>query len=436
MSKLPLFRASQSLPEIFGSVKVARNGSFWKKLGAFTGPGLMVAVGYMDPGNWATDIAGGAKFGYTLLSVILLSNLCAMILQHLSLKLGIATQQDLAQACRNTYSKPISFTLWLLAEIAIAATDLAEVLGSALALHLLFDIPITVGVLITVVDVLVLMALQGRGFRRLEALVGGLVFMILACFGYQVIISHPQWQAVAVGLVPTTDIVTNADMLYIAIGILGATVMPHNLYLHSGIVQTRNIGKSDSDKQEAIRFATIDSTLSLSVAFFINAAILIVAAATFHANEMYHIADITQAHHLLDPTLGSQFAGKAFAIALLAAGQNATLTGTLAGQIVMEGFLQIQLKPWLSRLVTRLIAVIPAFFITLIYGEASTGNLLVLSQVVLSLQLSFAIFPLVMFTSDAQKMGVFVNAQWLKYLSWAIALLIAGLNIYLLFNFF
>lgn len=423
-----------SLPEVHGSISIPETGGFWKKLSAFIGPGLMVAVGYMDPGNWATDIAGGAKFGYTLLSVILISNLFAMLLQHLSLKLGIATGRDLAQACRDAYSRPVSFVLWILAEIAIAACDLAEVIGAAVALNLLFGIPLTYGIVITAIDVIFILFLQNKGFRIIEVIVGGLILIILLCFGYEIIVSNPNWFGVAQGLVPSQQIVVNPEMLYIAIGILGATVMPHNLYLHSSIVQTRKIENTSVAKRTAIKFATIDSTASLFIAFFINAAILIMAAATFHFSNNQHVADITDAYHLLDPILGVKLAGLFFAVALLAAGQNSTLTGTLAGQIIMEGFLNIKLKPWLRRLITRLIAIIPALIVAIIYGERGTSDLLVLSQVILSLQLSFAVVPLVAFTSSKLKMGEFANSTLVKYTSWIVAAIIISLNAYLLFD--
>ncbi len=427
---------NHSLPEVYGSINVPKNGSFWRKLWAFTGPGLMVAVGYMDPGNWATDIAGGAKFGYILISVILISNLFAMLLQHLALKLGIASGQDLAQACKNSYSKPVSFALWILCEIAIAACDLAEVIGSAIALNLLFGLPLTVGVIITVLDVLVLLYFQGKGFRALESIVAALIFMIFCCFTYEIIVSQPSVIQIFGNLLPKTEIVTNPAMLYVAIGILGATVMPHNLYLHSSIVQTRNFEKNSEGKRSAIFFATIDSTLSLGIAFFINAAILILAAASFHNSGNQNVADINDAYHLLDPVLGVKFAGIFFAVALLAAGQNSTLTGTLAGQIVMEGFLNIKLKPWIRRLITRLVAIVPALIVTIIYGEKGTGELLILSQVILSFQLSFAVVPLVIFTSDKLKMGEFVNSTFLKITSSIVAVIIIGLNVYLLWNTF
>lgn len=396
----------------------------------------MVAVGYMDPGNWATDIAGGAKYGYTLLSVILLSNLFAMLLQHLAAKLGIVTGRDLAQACRDHYSKPVAMVLWVLCEVAIAACDLAEVIGSAIALNLLFHIPLTVGVVLTILDVLVVLYFQHRGFRVIEALVAGLIALIFGCFLYEIIVSQPEWGAVAQGLIPQTQALTNPGMLYVAIGILGATVMPHNLYLHSSIVQTRAFERNDEGKRMAVKFATIDSTVALFLAFFVNAAILVLAAAAFHRNGHHGVADINEAYELLTPVLGATAASVMFAVALLASGQNSTLTGTLAGQIVMEGFLNLKLKPWVRRLITRLIAVVPAFIVTLLYGEKGTGELLVLSQVILSLQLSFAVVPLVLFTSDKQKMGQFVNRPWVKLTAWAVSGIIIVLNGYLLVQTF
>ncbi len=423
---------TQSLPEVHASVPVPVGAGFFRTLKAYAGPGLMVAVGYMDPGNWATDIAGGARFGYTLLSVVLISNLFAILLQHLSLKLGIATGRDLAQACRDHYSRPVGIGLWVLAEIAIAATDLAEVIGSAIALNLLFGLPLPVGIIITAVDVLLLLYLQNKGFRLIELIVAGLIFIILSCFAYELLVSRPNIQAIMGGLLPRLEIVTNPRMLYIAIGILGATVMPHNLYLHSSIVQTRAFPRTNTGRASAIKFATIDSTVSLLLAFFINAAILILAAATFHFSGNQTVADITDAHRLLDPILGVKLASILFAVALLAAGQNSTLTGTLAGQIVMEGFLNIRLKPWLRRLVTRLIAIVPALVVALIYGERGTSELLVLSQVILSLQLSFAVVPLVLFTNDRQKMGRFANPVWIRILAWSVTAIIIALNAYLL----
>ena len=422
-----------SLPDSYASVPIPEGAGYWKKMMAFAGPGLMVAVGYMDPGNWATDIEGGSRFGYTLLSVILISNLFAMVLQHLSLKLGIATGRDLAQACRDYYSRPVSLGLWILCEIAIAACDLAEVIGSAIALHLLFGIPLPVGIILTALDVLLILYFQHKGFRILESIVAGLIVIILFSFLYEIIVSKPSLSGILGGLVPQKAIVTNPEMLYIAIGILGATVMPHNLYLHSSIVQTRAFRRDNDGKRSAIRFATLDSTVSLGFAFFINAAILILSAAAFHSNGHFEVADITDAHKLLDPVLGVKFAGVFFAVALLASGQNSTLTGTLAGQIVMEGFLNLQLKPWLRRLITRLIAIVPALVVAILYGDKGVAELLVLSQVILSLQLSFAVIPLITFTSDPSKMGVFVNGKMIRAVSWTIGLIIIALNAYLLF---
>lgn len=424
----------QSLPESHSTISIPKNGGFWKTLAAYAGPGLLVAVGYMDPGNWATDIAGGSQFGYTLLSVILISNLFAMLLQHLSLKLGIATGRDLAQACRDSYSRPVALLLWGLAEIAIAATDLAEVIGSAIALNLLFGIPLPIGVAFTVLDVFVLLYLQQRGFRVIESIVGSLILIILLCFAYELLLAQPNIRELVGGLVPRTEIVTTPGMLYVAIGILGATVMPHNLYLHSSIVQTRDFPRTDEGRTQAIRFATIDSTASLLLAFFINAAILILAAATFHFSGNRHIADINDAYKLLDPLLGATAASIVFGVALLASGQNSTLTGTLAGQIVMEGFINLKLKPWVRRLVTRLVAIVPAMTVAILYGERGTAELLVLSQVILSLQLSFAVVPLVNFTSDRLKMGRFVNPRWMTATAWTVAMIIIGLNGYLLWT--
>ena len=424
-------RGTPSLAEVFGSIRTRPTGSFWRKLVAFAGPGYLVAVGYMDPGNWATDLAGGSQFGYTLLSVILLSNLMAVLLQGLALKLGIVTGRDLAQACRDHFSAPVSFVLWVLCEIAIAACDLAEVIGSAIALNLLFGIPLAVGVVITAIDVLLVLFLQNKGFRLLEALVIALVATVGACFLFELIISRPEFAEVMKGFVPDRHVVSNPAMLYIAIGILGATVMPHNLYLHSSIVQTRKYEQNSEGKRDAVRYAFIDSTIALSFALFINAAILIVAAATFHKTGNTEVAEIQDAYKLLTPLLAAG-ASTVFALALLASGQNSTLTGTLAGQIVMEGFLNIRLRPWLRRLITRGIAIVPAVIVTLLYGESGTARLLIFSQVILSLQLSFAVFPLVMFTSDKAKMGEFVNPRWLKALAYTVAGVIASLNAWLL----
>jgi manganese transport protein len=425
-------RRAPSLPEVYRTVQVPHGASTLRKLLAFAGPGYMVAVGYMDPGNWATDLAGGARFGYTLLSVVLLSNLMAILLQSLALKLGIVTGRDLAQACRDHFSRPVSMVLWVLCEIAIAACDLAEVIGSAIALNLLFGIPLLWGVCLTALDVLLILLLQHRGFRYLEAFVLSLVATIGVCFGVELALAQPEVGAVLTGLVPTADIVTNHRMLYIAIGILGATVMPHNLYLHSSIVQTRRIGESEDAKREAVRFATIDSTLALVLAFLINGAILVLAAATFHNTGHQDVADIGDAYRLLTPLLGAGFASVLFALALLASGQNSTITGTLAGQIVMEGFLHLQLPAWARRLITRLIAIVPAVIVTALYGERGTGQLLILSQVILSMQLPFAVVPLVWFTSQRSKMGVFANRPVTTLVAWVVAAMIVGLNGWLL----
>ena len=428
-------RVAPSLQEVYRSVDVARGAGFFRKLLAFAGPGYLVAVGYMDPGNWASDLAGGSRFGYALLSVILLSNLMAVLLQGLASKLGIVTGRDLAQACRDHYSRGTTFVLWIFCEIAIAACDLAEVIGSAIALNLLFGLSLPVGVLLTGLDVLILLTLQNRGVRVLEALVITLIATIGLCFLFEIILAKPNLAEVAKGFIPSTSIVTNSEMLYVAIAILGATVMPHNLYLHSSIVQTRRYQESSEGKTEAVKFAFVDSTIALSLAFFINASILIIAAATFHTTGHSEVAEIQDAHKLLTPLLGAG-ASTAFALALLASGQNSTLTGTLAGQIVMEGFLNIRIRPWLRRLITRLIAIVPAAIVAIFYGESGTAQLLILSQVILSLQLSFAVFPLVRFTSDRDKMGGFVNPGWVKLLAWSTAILIAGLNAWLLLQTF
>jgi len=425
-----------SLPESYRTIPVPKTYSFWRKLLAFSGPGYLVAVGYMDPGNWATDLAGGSAFGYTLLSVILLANLMAILLQTLSARLGIATGRDLAQTCRDHYSKPVALTLWALCEIAICACDLAEVIGSAVALNLLFKIPLIAGVILTALDVLVVMLLQKRGFRYLEAVVIALIALIGASFLLELIFSKPDVAEVLKGFMPTAQIVTNPAMLYIAIGILGATVMPHNLYLHSSIIQTRKYEQNAEGKREAIRFATIDTATALTLALFINAAILIVSAATFYARGQHDVAEIQDAYQLLSPTLGVGMASAVFALALLASGQNSTLTGTLAGQIVMEGFLNLRLRPWLRRLITRGIAIVPAVIVTALYGNSGVAKLLIFSQVVLSVQLSFAVVPLVLFTSDKKRMGEFVNPTWLKILAWLTTLLIITLNAVLLFYTF
>lgn len=427
-------REAPSLPEVYKSLKVPTTGSFWRKLLAFVGPGYLVAVGYMDPGNWATDLAGGAMFNYTLLSVILISNLMAIILQALSARLGIATGRDLAQACRDHYSKPVNFGLWILCELAIAACDLAEVIGSAIALQLLFGLPLIIGVMLTVLDVMLVLLLQNKGFRYIEAIVISLIVMIMLCFGIEMILSRPDIGGVLNGFIPKTEVVRNPEMLYIALGILGATVMPHNLYLHSSIVQTRQFENTPEGKSSAIKYATIDSTVALMMALFVNAGILILSAAAFHTTGHTDVAEIQDAYKLLSPLLGTGMASILFAVALLASGQNSTLTGTLAGQIVMEGFLNIRLKPWLRRLITRMIAIIPAVIVIAISGEHGTGSLLILSQVILSLQLSFAVIPLVKFTSDKRKMGIHVAPRWLSSIAWTVAIVIAGLNAYLLYG--
>lgn len=425
-----------SLPEVHRSIRVPNAKSFWRKMLAYGGPGYLVSVGYMDPGNWATDIAGGSKFGYALLTVILLSNLMAILLQSLCVRLGVATGRDLAQMCRDYFSPRVNFCLWVLCEIAIAACDLAELLGSAIALQLLFGIPLVWGVCITTLDVLVLLFLQSKGFRYVEALVITLVATVGICFTAEILFSQPDLKGILLGYMPNPEILQNPEMLYIAIGILGATVMPHNLYLHSSIVQTRDWQPTPEKRWEAIKFGTIDSTVALSLALFINSAILIVAAATFHSSGYQNVAEIQDAYKLLSPLLGVSAASAIFGLALLASGQSSTLTATLAGQIVMEGFLELRLSPWLRRLVTRLIAIVPALIAIIFFGERSTGSLLVFSQVVLSLQLSFAVIPLVMFTSDRRWMGEFVNPTWLKILAWLVAIIIGGLNVWLLLQTF
>ena len=417
-----------SLPESHRTIPFSSNASWIRKVLAFAGPGYLVAVGYMDPGNWATDIGGGSKFGYTLLSVVLISNLMAMFLQALSAKLGIASGRDLAQACREHYSHRTGVFLWVICEIAIAACDLAEVLGSAVALKLLFGLPLLAGVLITAFDVLIVLALQGRGFRLVEVFVVTLIASIGACFAYEIFFAHPLWREAAIGFIPRAEILRNREMLYIAIGILGATVMPHNLYLHSSIVQTRAFGASVRDRREAVRYAIFDSTLALGFALFINAAILVLGAAAFHSRGLHNVAEIADAYKLLSPVLGASFASTLFACALLASGQNSTLTGTLAGQIVMEGFLDIRLKPWLRRLITRGIAIIPAALVIGIAGENKVTSLLILSQVILSFQLPFAVIPLIQFTSDRAKMGEFANSRLTQVVAWIVAALILFFN--------
>jgi manganese transport protein len=426
-----------SLAGAHSSVQVSASHQLWRRAAGFIGPGFMVAVGYMDPGNWATDLAAGSKYGYTLLFVIMASNLMAILLQSLALKLGVASERDLAQACRDRYSRPVNIVLWLFAEIAIAACDLAEVIGSAIALQLIFGLPLIAGVIITSLDVFVILLLERRGFRYLEAFVMVLIATIGILFGIEIVLSRPEWLPIAHHLfVPSRTLLRDPEMLYIAISILGATVMPHNLYLHSSIVQTRNYPRTNAGKREAIRLANFDSATALMMALFINAAILIVAAAVFHRTGHTEVAEIGDAYKLLTPLLGYTGASMMFAVALLASGQNSTVTGTLAGQIVMEGFLDLRLPNWQRRLITRLVAIVPTVIVTALYGSSGTARLLVLSQVILSMQLSFAVFPLVRFTSDPKVMGPFVNKPWVRILSWGVALLIAGLNAWLLIQVF
>src|SRR5215204_4132459 len=428
-------RKTPSLSEVFGSIHVRPTGSMWRKLLAFLGPGYLVAVGYMDPGNWATSLAGGSKFGYALLTIALLSNLMAILLQALCARLGIASGRDLAQACRDAFPRAVSWPLWVLAEIAICATDLAEVIGTAIGLNLLFGIPLELGVLITALDVFLILWLQNVGFRWIEAFIVTMLGVIAVCFAIQIAMADPDWGAVIRGFAPTTQIVTNPDMLYLALGILGATVMPHNLYLHSGIVQTRAYGETTPEKREAVKYATIDSTVALMFALVINASILILAAASFNKTGRLDVAELGEAHTLLAPLLGLAIAPTLFGIALLCCGINSTVTATLAGQIVMEGFLDIKLPAWLRRLITRAIAIVPAAIVTIWFGESGTARLLILTQVVLSLQLSFAVFPLVMFTSSRVKMGELVAPRWLIGLAGLIAVVIAALNVKLLADF-
>ena len=425
-----------SLPEVHRSVVVPVTASFWRKLFAFSGPGFLVAVGYMDPGNWATDLSGGARFGYALLMVVMISNFMAILLQHLCIKLGVATGRDLAQACCDHYSRPTVWALWILCEIAIAACDLAEVVGSAIGLQLLFGIPLVWGCVITALDVLAVLYLQNKGFRYIEALVITLILTIGTCFAIELILSKPSIIGVALGFVPGPRIILNQEMLYVSIGILGATVMPHNLYLHSSIVQTRKFEQTPRGKREAIKFATIDSTVALMFALFINGAILVLAASAFHWSGHQNVAEIQDAYKLLSPLLGVGFASVLFAVALLASGQNSTLTGTLAGQIVMEGFLNFRITPWVRRLLTRLNAIIPAVLVIGIFGEGKTTQLLVASQVVLSMQLGFAVWPLMRFTGEKAKMGEFANGLVVKIFGWMTAIIIISLNVKLLFDTF
>jgi manganese transport protein len=428
-------RGEPSLTGMFASIRVATNGSFWRKLAAFLGPGYLVATGYMDPGNWATSLAGGSKFGYALLAVALLSNLMAIVLQALCARLGVGSGRDLAQACRDAFPRAVSLPLWLLAEIAIAATDLAEIIGTAIGLNLLFGIPLEIGVLITALDVFLILALQAVGFRWVEAFIVGMLGIIAACFAIQIAMADPDWHEVIRGFAPTTRIVADREMLYLALGILGATVMPHNLYLHSGLVQTRAYGDSVPERKEAIRLATVDSTFALCLALLINASILILAAATFHKAGQTDVAELDQVHSFLEPLLGSKLAPTLFAIALLCCGLSSTVTATLSGQIVMEGFINIKLAPWLRRLTTRMVAIVPAAVVTIYAGEKGTAQLLIFSQVVLSLQLPFAIVPLVMFTASRAKMGEFTAPRWLTAIAVLIAALVISLNIKLLVDF-
>jgi manganese transport protein len=420
-----------SLPEVNRSIAVPKTGGWLRRFMAFVGPGYLVSVGYMDPGNWGTDIAGGAKYGYALLWVILASNLMAMLLQTLCARLGLVTGRDLAQACRDYYKKPAAIALWFLCEIAIIACDLAEVIGSAVALNLLFGIPLIWGVLITGLDVLALLALMRFGFRKIEAIIITLVGTIALCFALQIFQAQPDWGGVAKGLV--TPNLPDKDALFIALGILGATVMPHNLYLHSSIVQTRANDRTPDGLKSAIRNSTADTIIALALAFFVNASILIVSAAAFHATGRFKVEGLEEAHQLLTPLLGGASA-TAFAVALLCSGQSSTITGTLAGQIVMEGFLNIRIAPWLRRLITRSLAIVPAMILITATGGKDTIGLLTLSQVVLSMQLSFAIFPLLMITSDKRKMGEFANPLWLKIVGYMVCVLIAGLNLKLLWD--
>ena len=428
-------RGEPSLSGMFASVRTVKHGSFWRKLLAFLGPGYLVAVGYMDPGNWATSLAGGSKFGYALLTIALLSNLMAILLQSLCTRLGVGAGRDLAQACRDSFPRWVTWPLWVSAEVAITATDLAEVIGTAIGLNLLFGIPLWIGVIITTLDVFLILALQAFGFRWIEAFVVSMLGVIAACFAVQIALADPDWGAVIRGFVPSGEILRNREMLYLALGILGATVMPHNLYLHSGLVQTRGYGNSVAEKREAIGLATIDSTIALCFALVINASILILAAATFHRAGQTDVAELDQAHSFLAPLLGSLLAPSLFAVALLCCGLNSTITATLSGQIVMEGFLNWRIAPWLRRLITRLIAIVPAAVVTIWAGERATGQLLILSQVVLSLQLPFAVVPLVMFTASRSKMGPFVAPRWLTALATLTAAVIIALNVKLVWDF-
>jgi len=428
-------RTNRSLSDVFGTIATRPTGSTWKKLIAFLGPGYLVAVGYMDPGNWATSLAGGSKFGYSLLTIALLSNIMAILLQALCARLGIGAGRDLAQACRDAFPRFVAWPLWVLAEIAICATDLAEVIGTAIGLNLLFGIPLEIGVILTALDVFLILWMQRLGFRWIEVFVVALLGIIAACFAVQIALANPDWRGVILGFAPTVEIVRNPEMLYLALGIIGATVMPHNLYLHSGVVQTRRFGDSVEDRREAIKLATIDSTIALMFALLINASILILAAATFNSRGQTDVTELDQVHSFLAPLLGSVYAPSLFAVALLCCGLNSTVTATLSGQIVMEGFIDIRLAPWLRRLTTRAIAIVPAAIVTIWYGEKGTAQLLILSQVILSLQLPFAIVPLVMFTADRRKMGELIAPRWVTASAAIVAAIIIILNVKLLIDF-
>jgi manganese transport protein len=429
-------RGEASLAEVFHSVRIPANAGWLRKALAFMGPGFLVSVGYMDPGNWATAIAGGAKYGYALLWVALLSNIMAIILQSLAGRLAIGGHRDLAQACRDAYGPKAAFVLWVFAEVAIIATDIAEVVGTAIGLNLLFNIPLEIGVIITALDVFIVLLLQRLGFRKVEAFVLTLLAVIFGCFIFQMIWAKPDWAGVAFGFVPTTDILNQPGMLYLALGIIGATVMPHNLYLHSGIVQTREVAPNTAARKSALRYVTFDSTFALMLALLINAALLILAAATFHKSGQTDVVEIGDAQKMLAPLVGSLLAPKLFAVALLACGLNSAVTATLAGQIVMEGFLNFRVKPWVRRLITRLVAIVPAVLVTIYYGASGTGFLLVLSQVVLAFQLPFAVVPLVQLTASKTKMGDLVSPRWLTAIAAVTAIVIIVLNVKLTWDVF
>ncbi len=427
--------ATPPLVEVFRSVRLPQGASTWRKFLTFAGPGYLVAVGYMDPGNWATSLAGGSRFGYALLSVALLSNLMAIILQSLCARLAIGSGKDLAQACRDAFPHWIAWPLWVLAEIAIVATDLAEVIGTAIGLNLIFHIPLELGILITTLDVFLILFLQNKGFRWIEAFIVTLLGVIAVCFVVQIVLANPDWGGVLRGLAPTTDLATKPGMLYLALGIIGATVMPHNLYLHSGIVQTRAYGTSETDKREALKFSIWDSVLALSFAFLVNASLLVLAGAAFFPRHQV-VTDIGRASDLLTPILGTTLAPTLFGIALICCGLNSTVTATMAGQIVMEGFIHLRISAWARRLITRGVAIVPALIVTYLFGAAQTGKLLILSQVVLSFQLPFAVVPLVLFTASRAKLGPLVAPRWLTAIAVVVAVLIIGLNVKLVWDFF